>query len=309
MKNFNEPFQIEEIDIKPRRDEALVKVKASGICGRDLVIWKGGFKNLQLPLILGHEIFGEFNDAPIGIYGALTCGECKYCRSGKENLCTSLQFLGEGKAGGYAEAIAVPKNNIFPLPDREYEKYAATVCPLATAIHASKLADVKGKKVLVTGAGGGVGIHTIQYLKFLRAHVISITSESKVSIVKKYSDEVITEKEFSKIIRDVDVVFEIVGADTINESLRALSREGTLVLIGNVSGAEISLKRPALTIMREQKIIGSAAYTKKEVQEAVELVHRGIIEPIYAKYKLEDANQAFKDLIQGKIIGRAVLVP
>ncbi|WP_243678092.1 hypothetical protein [Vulcanisaeta distributa] len=113
------------------------------------------------------------------------------------------------------------------MPDGDYVKYAAAVCPLATAIHASKLGNVgPGTRVLVTGgAGGGVGVHTIQYLKSLGAYVISITSPAKADFVAKYSDEVVTDREFSRKVRDVDVVLEIVGAATINESLRTLRRE------------------------------------------------------------------------------------
>ncbi len=310
LREFNKPFSIEEYDIgEPGPNDAVVRVRAEGICGRDLVIWRGGFRNLKPPLILGHEIFGELNGKAVGIFGAITDGTCSYCRAGKENLCVNLQFFGEGRPGGYAEAVIAPKNNVFELPDSDYVKYAAAVCPLATAIHASKLGNASpGTRVLVTGAGGGVGIHAIQYLKYLGAYVISITSPSKADFVAKYSDEVITDREFSRKVRDVDAVLEIVGAATINESLRALRREGTLVLIGNTEGEEIRLMRPALTVMREHRIIGSAAYTRREVLEAVDLLHRDAVKPVYKVYRFRDVNQAYNDLVNQRILGRAVLV-
>ncbi|ABP94575.1 MULTISPECIES: zinc-binding dehydrogenase [Metallosphaera] len=306
LERFSEPLVLREADV----GEGLpVKVKASGMCGRDLVIWRGGFRNLTPPLILGHEIYGEYEGNPVGVYGVETCGECRYCRAGKENLCENARFLGEARPGGYAEVVTVKEGGIFPLPDREYEKYAAGVCPLATAIHSSKVAGVKkGDTVLVTGAGGGVGIHTIQYLKSLGARVVSVTSPSKSEIVSRFSDQVITQKDFSKQVKDVDVVIELVGSETINESLRALRREGTLVLVGNVTGKEISLARPALTIMREHRIVGSASYTRAEVEEAVKLIHEGEVKPVYRKYHLREVNTAMKDLMEGKVLGRAVLV-
>ncbi|MGC8606850.1 MAG: alcohol dehydrogenase catalytic domain-containing protein [Vulcanisaeta sp.] len=309
LREFNKPFSIEEYDIgEPGPNDVVVKVRAEGICGRDLVIWRGGFRNLKPPLILGHEIFGELNGRAVGVFGAITDGTCPYCRAGKENLCVNLQFFGEGKSGGYAEAVIVPKNNVFELPDNDYVKYAAAVCPLATAIHASILSNIgSGTRVVVTGAGGGVGIHTIQYLKSLGAYVISITSLGKADFVARFSDEVITERDFSRKVKDVDVVLEIVGAATINESLRALKREGTLVLIGNIEGEEIRLTRPALTVMREHRIIGSAAYTRSEVLRAVELLHKDIIKPIYRSYGFRDVNQAYNDLLNQKVLGRAVL--
>lgn len=308
LEKFEEDFLIKEIDISASNREIIINVKACGICGRDLVIWKGGFRNLKTPLILGHEVYGEFEGKPVGVFSAITCGNCKYCLSGKENLCNSLILLGEGKNGGYASAIAVPKENVFPLPDRNYEFYAASVCAIATSIHASKLAGgIKGKNVLVTGAGGGVGIHMIQYLNYAGAKVIALTSKQKEEKVKEFADELITEKEFSKQVKDVDVVMELVGSETINESLRSLSKEGILILIGNITGNEISLKRPALTIMREQKIIGSAAYTKKEVEEAIRLIHEGFIKPVYKTYPLEEINTAYLELRNANVLGRAVL--
>ncbi|AWR95633.1 alcohol dehydrogenase catalytic domain-containing protein [Acidianus brierleyi] len=310
LEEFGKPLLIKDVNMSGNDNDVLVNIKSSGMCGRDIVIWKGGFRNLKLPLILGHEIFGELNGNPVGVFGTIVCGNCRYCREGKENLCENSVFFGEGRPGGYAESVYAPKDSIFSLPDKDYEKYAASVCPIATSIHASRLANVRqNTEVLVTGAGGGVGIHMIQYLKSLGAYVISITSESKKEEVGKFSDEVITEKEFSRLVKGVDVVMELVGSETINESLRSLSRDGTLVLIGNVSGKEISLKRPALTIMKQQRIIGSASYTRKEVLEAVDLIHDQKIIPIYKRYELINVNNAIKDLIEGRILGRAILTP
>jgi D-arabinose 1-dehydrogenase-like Zn-dependent alcohol dehydrogenase len=309
LEKYNEPLVIKEIEAQLQNNEVAIKVKATGICGMDIVIWRSGFRNLTPPLVLGHEIFGELEEKPVGIYSIINCGRCKYCVLGKENLCLNSQFLGMAKFGGFAEYVIVPRDNIFQLPDKEYVKYAATVEPLATSIHAAKLALVKkGKTILVTGAGGGVGIHMIQYLKYLGARVVSITSESKKEAVKRYSDEVITEKDFSRYIKDVDVVMELVGSETINESLRALSREGILVLVGNVTGSEITLKRPALTILREQRIIGSASYTRKEVDEAIKLIRNNVVKAIYKEYEFESINEAITDLLHNKILGRAVLI-
>ncbi|GGP21969.1 alcohol dehydrogenase [Thermocladium modestius] len=306
LHEYNKPLSLEYIDLEPGPGEAIINVKASGVCGRDIVIWRGGFK-LNPPLVLGHEVFGELNDKPVGVYGAVTCGKCDYCRTGRENLCNELTFLGEGRLGGYAEAVAVPTRNIFELPDEQFEKYAAATCPLATSIHAARLADPRGRKVMVTGAGGSVGMHMIQYLKTLGAKVIAVTSSGKKPKVEKYADEVVLEGQ--RYPGKVDIVYDNVGAPTINEGLRSLDKEGTLVLIGNVEGQEIVLKRPALTIMREQRIVGSAAYTSAEVREAVKLIHDGAINTEFIPYKLKDVNKAIDDVINRRVLGKAVLIP
>ncbi|MCY0860097.1 MAG: alcohol dehydrogenase catalytic domain-containing protein [Sulfolobaceae archaeon] len=304
LHNFREPFVIE--DIEPKGEGERVEVYATGICGRDLVIWKGGFKNLRLPLVLGHEIFGYHNGEPVAVYPNFYCGECKYCKSGKENLCDMARILGEDSSatGGYAEEVIVPERNLIKLPDEEFTKYAAATDPVATAIHSSKLVKVNpDDRVLVTGAGGGVGVHLIQYLKYLGVKdLYGLTS--KADKLKQLGVNVISE-----ITREMkfDVIFELVGSPTINDSLRALDKEGRMALIGNVEGTPINIMRPALSIMRQHLIVGSAAYTKKEYEEAIKLIYEGVIKPFYTAFKLEEINEAYKNLLERKIFGRAVL--
>lgn len=304
LHSFRSPFIIQ--DIEPKGEGIKVRVKATGICGRDLVIWKGGFKNLKLPIVIGHEIFGYYNDKPVAVYPNIFCNECKYCKAGKENLCEKGRIIGEDQTftGGYAEEVIVPERNLIALDDEEFEKYAAATDPIATAIHSSRLAGVNQEdRVLVTGAGGGVGIHLIQYLKYLGVKSIYALT-SKVGEVSKLGVEAVS---YIPKNDKFDVIYELVGAPTVNESLRALDKEGRMVLIGNVEGTEISIVRPALSIMREHKIYGSAAYTKREYEEAIKLIHEGAIKAIYTPFKLQDINLAYSQLLERKVLGRAVL--
>ncbi|QXJ31056.1 alcohol dehydrogenase catalytic domain-containing protein [Saccharolobus shibatae] len=302
LTQFNSPFVIGNAE--PKGVGVKVNVAYTGICGRDLVIWKGGFKNLKLPLILGHEIVGYYKGRPVAIYPNLNCGSCEYCKSGKENLCDNARILGEGEiTGGYAEEVIIPERNIIPLPDDKLEKYAATMDPVATAIHATKLANLnRDSKVLVTGAGGGVGIHLVQYLKYLGISSIYGLS-SKGEKLQELGVTPISDIRGEKF----DAIFELVGSKTINDSLRALKKEGILVLIGNTEGEPITLLRPAMTIMRQHKIIGSASYTKAEYEEAIKLVGEGKIKAIYEIYELERINEAYKKMMERKVLGRAVL--
>ncbi|BFH73095.1 alcohol dehydrogenase catalytic domain-containing protein [Sulfurisphaera javensis] len=303
LYNFNQDFKIEET--KPKGVGVKVNVAATGICGRDIVIWKGGFRNLKTPIILGHEIVGYYKDKPVAVYPNINCGKCEYCKKGKENLCDNSIIIGENQdfTGGYAEEVIVPENNLISLPDEDFEKYAAALDPLATSIHATKLVNInKDSKVLVTGAGGGVGVHLVQYLKYLGINnVYALTSKGEK--LKEFTENVVTDIKSLKF----DIIFELVGSKTINDSLRALNKEGTLILIGNVEGEPITLLRPALSIMRQHKIIGSASYTKKEYEEAIRLIHEKKIKPIYQTYDLSDINRAYKDLQNRKVFGRAVL--
>ncbi|AAK42983.1 alcohol dehydrogenase [Saccharolobus solfataricus] len=302
LTQFNSPFIIGNAE--PHGVGVRINVAYTGICGRDLVIWKGGFKNLKLPLILGHEIVGYYNGRPVAVYPNLYCGSCDYCKSGKENLCDNARILGEGEiTGGYAEQVIVPERNLIPLPDDKLEKYAATMDPVATAIHASKLADLKkDSKVLVTGAGGGVGIHLVQYLKYLGiSNVYGLSSKGEK--LKELGVTPVSDIRGEKF----DAIFELVGSKTINDSLRALKKEGILVLIGNTEGEPITLSRPAMSIMRQHKIVGSASYTQAEYEEAIKLVGYGKIKAIYEIYELERINEAYRKMLERKVLGRAIL--
>jgi len=170
LREFLRNFSVEEVELEAPNDWALVDVKSVGVCGRDLVVWRGGFRNLKPPLILGHEVFGVYKGKPVAVYPAIVGEKCKKALEYglPENLCSDYTIIGEEVPGGYSTQIAVPPWNLIPLPDEDYDKYAAAACGVATLIHVSKVAGITGSsRVLVTGASGGVGIHGIQYLKLL----------------------------------------------------------------------------------------------------------------------------------------------
>lgn len=300
LREFGRPFEMDYINVAAGEDDVIVKVKSTGVCGRDIVVWRGGFRNLKLPLVLGHEVFGVTEDGePVGVYPADPSSE---------------EFLpiGERRQGGYAEVVAAPRSNIVRLPDEDFDKYAAATCGVATMIHASKVAGLKpGDRVFVTGASGGVGIHGIQYLSnVLQAKVIAYTrSREKAHVLESLGVNAVTDLSFYRSLGRVDYVFEIVGAPLINESMRSLRRGGTLVLVGNVNGEPIVIERPALIVMRELKISGTSAYTKSEYEEAVKLIAEGVVKPFYKAYRLSDVNVAYNDVLSGKVLGRAVLKP
>ena len=311
LRSFRSPFQIEEVEISPAEGEVPVKVVATGVCGRDVVVWLGGFRNLRPPLILGHEVVGLTEDGKlVAVYPALHASSCKGSERGAP--CEDFEILGERRPGGYAEFVIVPRENLVELPGGRAEDYAAATCGVATFIHAAKVAGVRqGDRVLVTGAAGGVGIHGIQYLaRVLGAKVYGYSrSKEKAKVLEALGVTPVTDLGFYRELGRVDFVFEVVGGPTINDSMLALRPGGTLVLVGNVTGEEISIRRPAIMVMRELKMTGTAAYTRSEFEEAVRLIAEGLIRPFYTVYRLEEINAAYRDVMEGKIIGRAVIRP
>lgn len=307
LYGWRQPFRVEEARVRVPSDWVPVRVRSVGVCGRDLVVWKGGFPNLRLPLILGHEVFGEHEGRPVGVFPAVRPEECR--RAGGE--CGDYAVLGEHVPGGYAEIVHVPRENLAPLPDGDYDKYAAAVCGVATMIHAARVAGVgRGDRVLVTGASGGVGIHGAQYLALIGAEVYAYTrSPEKARILRELGLHAVTSLDFYRSEGRVDAVMELVGGPTINESMRTLRPGGTLVLVGNITGEPIVIRRPALLVMREISIRGSAAYTPEEWLEAIRIVAEGRVKPFYRAYPLEEVNEAYRDALEGGRIGRVILRP
>ncbi|MCE4614206.1 MAG: zinc-binding dehydrogenase [Desulfurococcales archaeon] len=304
IEEYRKPFVVKRIEVPDelRKGWVRVRVRAVGMCGRDLVVWKGGFPNLRPPIIPGHEIFGELNGEPVSVYPAIldcSAGECK------------TLILGENLPGGYAEYVDIPTGNIVKLATREYEKYAASVCGVATLIHASKIAGIKtGDSALVTGGTGGVGIHGIQYLISMGVKVYAYTRRIEHnSLLESLGAIPVNNLLFYKEYGKVDYVFENVGAPVVNDSLRGLKQRGTLVLIGNTEGTPITLYRPAMIVQRELVIKGSMAFTPNEWVEAIRLVEDGKIKPIYKAFRLEDINYAIENVLKGRRVGRIVLLP
>jgi len=186
-------------------------------------------------------------------------------------------------------------------------------CGVATFIHAAKVAGIgDGGRVLVTGVAGGVGIHGVQYPVSLGVEVYGTTHsrEKKARVLEELGVHPLTSKEFSRELgAKVDAVFEVVGASTINESLRAPRPQGTLMLIGNVEGKSLGLARPTMIVMRELRITGSATYTRREYKAAISLIARGLVKPFYKTYRLDEVNQAYEDILAGRLVGRAVITP
>ncbi len=315
LEAFGAPFQVRDFEYEVPDDWVEVEVGAVGVCGRDGVVQRGGFRNLKPPLVLGHEVFGYSGGKPVGVFPAIPfTRECAEKLATGRGLCDVREYtiLGEGIPGGYADRVYVPKEVLVPLPDSDFEKYAAAVCGVATFIRASRVAGLKpGDRVLVTGASGGVAVHGMQYLKLLGVEVIAYTrSPEKARLLEdELGVDAVTRLDFYREKGKVDAVIEMVGAPTFNDSIRALRPGGTLVLVGNVTGEPVVIERPALIVMRELRITGSAAFSLPEYKAAINLVAKGAVKPFYKTYKLEEVNKAYEDVSAGSLVGRAVLKP
>lgn len=335
LRRFGGPevFVCEEVDRPvPAPDQMLLKVAACGVCGHDLLNRAGQFPHTKLPAVMGHEIAGtivEVGDLVtrfkigdrVAVIQRMPCGLCSLCRSGRENLCVSGPgFYGEEQSGGYGEFVLATEHNAIRVPESIPLEIAAVLsCAIGTGFHALRRAALNlGDSVVITGASGGVGIHTIKLSKLLGLRSIAISgSASKADRLRAAgASEVIVAEDmnFHQRVREltgglgVDGVIEIAGRPTFHSSVRALRAGGRMVIVGNVDPGSVPLN-PAMSILKELDFIGSAHATLDDLAKVIDLVERGKINPEIAEFvPVAEAERAHRIMEDRSVSGRVVLV-
>lgn len=319
---------------RPRPDpapgEVLVKIHAAGICHHDVLSRAGRIPRDKPGQILGHEISGEIVDVGsdidrsrmgqrVVIYQRISCGVCRYCLAGRHDLCRDSRVMGE-VSGGYAEYTCVPVQNAIPIPEGVgLLDGSLAVCPIGTSVRATLgVAQVKpGDVVLVTGAGGGLGLHQIQVAKSLQAHVIAITSsDDKAETIKAAgADDVVVSpdlkfgREVWRLTRKqgVDVVLENVVTGTFGESLRSTAQNAIIVVLGNIGTRPVDLD-PGMVIVRRTRIAGSGNATFTDVQRALHLMAVKAVKPFIGRVLPFPKAAEGHALVESKsVTGRVVL--
>jgi acryloyl-coenzyme A reductase len=334
VRDFGGPevLELAEVDRpEPGIDDVLVRIHAAGICYHDVLSRGGKIPGGRPGRILGHEIAGEIVavgvDVPaarvgerVVLYQRLFCGACRHCLAGRQDLCRNSRVLGEHGGGGYAEFACVPARNAIVIPDGlDMTAAALAVCPVGTSVRAALEVGglAPGQVVLITGAGGGLGLHQIQVAKCVQARVIAVTSSrEKAEIVRDAgADEVIVapDLKFSADVwrltakQGVDVVLENVVTGTFGESLRSCAQQATVVVLGNIGAQRVELD-PGLVIMRRIRIAGSGNATFKDVQVALHLLATGAVKPFIGRVlPFPQAAEGHALMERRAVTGRVVL--
>jgi threonine 3-dehydrogenase len=190
LKSRAEPgLWMEEIEVpRPGPHDVLIRVKKSSICGTDLHIYEWNEwaqKTIPVPMAVGHEFTGEivrigadvegvFIGERVSGEGHITCGHCRNCRGGRRNFCHNHLGVGVTRPGAFAEYVALPAANVFPLPPHIDDDTAAILDPLGNATHTALFFDVVGEDVLITGAGP-IGTMAAAIVRHLGARFIVVT--------------------------------------------------------------------------------------------------------------------------------------
>lgn len=328
-----EALNIEDVpDLSPGPGEAVVKVRAVALNHLDLWIRQGlPGAPFHLPMTTGADVAGDVaalgSPAPFKIGDAvmvcpnLSCGHCRMCVSGLDHLCPQYGILGEHAQGGLAEYVKVPLANLVPKPERfSYEEAAAVSLTFLTAWHMLVArAELRGgETVLVQAGGSGVGVAGIQIAKFLGARVIATasTTDKREAAQRLGADHTFASQDDwvkgTKALtggRGADVVFEHVGGDTFEKSLRTLAKAGRLVTCGATTGVDVKVNLRHV-FFKSQSILGSTMGTKGEYHQLAALYANGFFHPVIDRVlPLGEIREAHRALEAREVFGKIVLVP
>ncbi|MDG6995513.1 MAG: zinc-binding dehydrogenase [Nitrososphaerota archaeon] len=336
LNDFGQRLKLSDVSMpKPGRGEALVRTRACGV-GLTLSWVRLGRMNATAPRIIGHEIAGVVEAVgegvtelavgdSVAVYFYLTCGRCEFCLTDRETTCLNFKGnVGTKIDGGFAEYVKLPAQNLFKFESNKmsYAKAAIISDAIATPLHIAKRRAklTPLDKVLIFGAGGGVGIHMVQMAKLYGSEVIAVdVSEEKLQLAKKYgaahginakAEEV---SEAAKKLtggRGVDCVIDFVSSpSTVSSGFDSLAPQGRLVLVGHFHPEDpLHLVDPQSMIRKEITITGSRYASKHEFREAIDLVEKGKVEPVVTSlYKFNDTDKALLDVEEGRVPGRAVM--
>ena len=304
---------------EPGPGQLLVEVKACGVCRTDLHIVDGDLSKPKLPLVLGHQIVGTVAALGPGAEGfevgdrvgvpwlGWTDGECRYCKSGRENLCDEARFTGYDIDGGYAEYAVADHRYCFPIPAGFSDLQAAPL--LCAGLIGYRSLRLAGDAEHVGLYGFGASAHIVcQVAKFQGREVFAFTKpgdkEGQAFARGLGADWAGGSDERPPEQLDAAIVFAPVGALMI-EALRATAK-GARVISAGIHMSDIP-SFPYAELWGERSLMSVANLTRQDGREFLELAPKVPVCTEVTEYPLERANEALGDIRSGKLTGAAVL--
>jgi alcohol dehydrogenase len=316
----------------PAAGEVQVAVKAVALNHLDLWGYRGmAFAKRKMPVVVGVEAAGEIAAVgpgtsglrpgdPVVMYGALTCGTCKACREGRDNLCENVAGIMGFHVDGFArDLVNIPARLVIPVPAGVALR-DASCAPIAFATVQHMLFDnarlEPGESVLVHAGGSGIGTVAIKMAKAIGCTVITtVGDDAKAEKAKALgADHVINYRtdRFEGAVRKltgkkgVDVVFEHVGAETFNGSLLCLKRGGRLVTCGATSGPSTTINLMQL-FQQQYRIIGSFGASMRNIRESLAKMAGGLLPVIDIEVPLADFERGLERLESRQVFGKIIV--
>jgi D-arabinose 1-dehydrogenase-like Zn-dependent alcohol dehydrogenase len=334
-----DPLTVECVPVPaPDAHEVLVEVAACGLCGTDIhLAVDGDIPVARTPITLGHEAAGviaalgssvtKFSVGErVALFPSAICGQCRFCRAGRESLCESSKVYGMSRDGALAQYLTAPIAGVIPIPDGVSFAHAAIVTDgVATPFHALRTRGAlkAGEAVAIVGCGG-LGAHGIILSRMMGAGyivAIDVQPDARARALDLGADlafDPATEPNVGKAIRHqlgrgVDLALEFVGrAESVETALRTLDTGGRAVVVG-VGPARPSLPPLLSFVGRELSLTGSFGMDKRDIEDLLALIARGRLDlsrSVTQIYPLANINEALNRLARKETdVIRLVVTP
>lgn len=308
------------------REQVVIRIGAAGICGSDMHAFHGKDPRRQPGLVLGHELAGEIVESQsprfrpgdrVTANPLITCGECEYCRQGRDNLCSDRHMVGMDWPGAFAEYMVIPTSSVVALPAGITLQHAALTEPAATVVHAMRLTQraltrpLAETRVLVMG-GGAIGLLTVLVLRAWGCRHITLaeTNALRAEAAERHTGCVsINPLETPVTASSMHLVIDAVGAaPTRQAAIQAVKPGGVIMHIGLQAWAsEIDMRKITLG---EITLSGTYTYTREDFCLTLEMLEQGALGNLnwVETRQLTEGPQAFTDLESQQVSAAKILL-
>jgi 2-desacetyl-2-hydroxyethyl bacteriochlorophyllide A dehydrogenase len=302
---------------EPKANEVRIKIIATGICGSDVHLYQGDRK-IHFPMVIGHESWGFIDKVGTNITHFtigqrvvvepnILCGVCRFCTSGRGNICINKKVVGVTIDGCFAEYISLDASYVWSIPDSMNDHDAVTIEPLAVVVHALKQIGNTNKKIAVVGLGAiGLLLTELALIEGYEVYVKDL-HDSKVALAKSKGALVLPTEEQALqqflIEKEVEAIFDCAGHhEALNQILRVVPRGAKIVMVGISSE---SVQFVPLQIAREGvSILPSIIYDHPaDFNKAIELITSNIVHPgwiVEQTFNFAEYQIAFDQAVSGK---------
>lgn len=318
---------VRETDIPvPADDEILVEVKAAGLCGTDVHIYKGEYFGVY-PRIPGHEFSGvvagvgkNITKFKVGQHVAadpnIFCEACNACKENRQNFCEDLKVVGVTRHGAFAQYLTVPERCVFDITGLSFTE-GSMVEPLSCVVYGQEKAGIPlGASVLIFGAGP-IGLMHAQLAGINGAASVTIVDlfEDKLALAKKLgADHIYTSTEFEKLglVNSFEVVIDCTGVPKVVEgAVKYVKDAGTMIFFGVCPDNSAVKINPYEVFKRELRLVGTFAL-KKTFGKALALARSGklnLLDLVDKKLLIDDAPKVFEDVVSGNSGLKTIFYP
>ncbi len=316
------PLQLREMPVPlPQAGEVRIRVRCCGICRTDLHVIEAELPPRKLPIVPGHQVVGVVDAIGLGC-GRLkagqrvgvawlrhTCGQCEFCRAGRENLCESSAFTGYHADGGCAEYAVVPEAFAYEIPDVFEDVQAAPLlCAGIIGYRALRRSALPNGGTLALYGFGSSAHVVLQIARYRGCRVyVATRGESHRELARRMGAEWVGEDPREMPVKaDSAIIFAPAG-ELVPPALAALKKGGTLALAG-IYMSDVPAMQYETHLFYERNICSVTANTREDGRDLLAEAARIPIRPHTTTYPLDQANRALQDLKADRINGSGVLV-